>query len=542
MKKQRLTAKSFFSFISWGKSISASTLKADLLAGLTGAIIVLPQGVAYAMIAGLPPEYGLYTAIIPAVVAALFGSSHHLISGPTAALSVIVFTTVNQFAAPGSDLYIQLAISLTLFAGIVQLVLGLLRFGAVVNFVSHSVVLGFTAGAAIVISASQIKHMLGLNYPSGATAVDNLVLGWQHLNDFHIAPLLIGVVTILTCIVIKDLSPRLPYMLIAMMVSMALAFSMNGAGFDISLVGEVSGGLPPFFVPDVSAFPYDSMISGVVAVALLGLVEAISIARSVALKSKQNIDSNKEFIGQGLSNIAGSFFSCYVSSGSFTRSGVNYASGAKTPLAAVFAAIFLAVIMLFFAKYAAYIPIAGMAGILLVVAFNLIDVPHILDVVRHDRKEAIVLASTCIAALTMHLELSIYVGVAVSLFFYLRRTSRPVVDHLDCEELAMDKRLNGKVQVVRINGSIFFGSVQHLHSELQRIDTPNIIILGRGINFIDHLGVRMLAEFSQSSGKQVFFCRFKNTPRESLLKGDKTFSERQFYPSLTRLMSDMAST
>ncbi|KJY74818.1 SulP family inorganic anion transporter [Vibrio nigripulchritudo] len=542
MKKQRLTAKSFFSFISWGKSISASTLKADLLAGLTGAIIVLPQGVAYAMIAGLPPEYGLYTAIIPAVVAALFGSSHHLISGPTAALSVIVFTTVSQFAAPGSDLYIQLAISLTLFAGIVQLVLGLLRFGAVVNFVSHSVVLGFTAGAAIVISASQIKHMLGLNYPSGATAVDNLVLGWQHLNDFHIAPLLIGVVTILTCIVIKDLSPRLPYMLIAMMVSMALAFSMNGAGFDISLVGEVSGGLPPFSVPDVSAFPYDSMISGVVAVALLGLVEAISIARSVALKSKQNIDSNKEFIGQGLSNIAGSFFSCYVSSGSFTRSGVNYASGAKTPLAAVFAAIFLAVIMLFFAKYAAYIPIAGMAGILLVVAFNLIDVPHILDVVRHDRKEAMVLASTCIAALTMHLELSIYVGVAVSLFFYLRRTSRPVVDHLDCEELAMDKRLNGKVQVVRINGSIFFGSVQHLHSELQRIDTPNIIILGRGINFIDHLGVRMLAEFSQSSGKQVFFCRFKNTPRESLLKGDKTFSERQFYPSLTRLMSDMAST
>lgn len=528
-------------FLKWGEGVTLTSLKADFWAGLTGAIIVLPQGVAYAMIAGLPPEYGLYTAIIPAIIAALFGSSHHLISGPTAALSVIVFTTISQFASPGSALYIQLAITLTLCAGILQLAFGLLRFGAVVNFVSHSVVLGFTAGAAVVISASQIKHLLGLNYASGTTAIENLTLGIQHAPDFHLASLLIGIVTILTCVVLKELWSKLPHMLIAILVSMGLAYSMNNAGFEIQLVGEVSSGLPVFSVPNLSNVPFESMLSGIVAVALLGLVEAISIARSVALKSKQRIDSNQEFIGQGLSNIAGSFFSCYVSSGSFTRSGVNFSSGAKTPLAAVFAGLFLAVIMVFFAQYAANIPIAGMAGILLVVAFNLIDVPHIADIIRHDKKEAIVLLLTCIAAMTMHLELSIYVGVGASLFFYLRKTSRPVVDYLDNDDLAMDRDMSGLVQVVRINGSIFFGSVQHLHSELQSISAPNVIILGRGINFIDHLGVRMLAEFSQSSGKQVFFCRFKNAPREYLLKGDKVFNERQFYPSLTRLTSEFSS-
>lgn len=534
-------------FLAWGRTLTSASLKADFWAGLTGAIIVLPQGVAYAMIAGLPPEYGLYTAIVPAMIAALFGSSKHLISGPTAALSVIVFTTISQYAIPGSALYVQLALTLTLCAGIVQLLFGLLRFGGVVNFVSHSVVLGFTAGAAVVISASQIKHLFGLQYLSGSTAIDNLWLGLQHVPQIQWPSLLVGLVTIATCVLFKRYFPKLPNMLFAMLVAMGGAYLLNASLSQgepvIALVGEVSAGLPPFALPHMDVVQIESMLMGIVAVALLGLVEAISIARSVALKSKQSIDSNQEFIGQGLSNVVGAFFSCYVSSGSFTRSGVNYSSGAQTPMAAVFAGVLLAVIILFLAPYTAYIPIAGMAGILLVVAYHLIDIEHIRDIIRHDKKEACVLLATFIAALLLHLELSIYVGVAVSLYFYLRRTSHPVVDYFDSETLGLSCEVAKNTQVIRINSSIFFGCVPHLHRELQSIQTENLVILGRGINFIDHLVVQMLIEQVKQPGRRIYFCRFKQGPKDALVKGlaGSVKTEPLFYERLTLLLRDFSS-
>jgi len=349
-------------------------------------------------------------------------------------------------------------------------------------------------------------------------------------------------VTIGCCVGLKRISARFPSMLVAMMVAMGLAFWMNLHGREVVLVGEVSASLPRFALPEMSLADVQSMAGGILAVALLGLVEAISIARSVALKSKQRIDSNQEFIGQGLSNICGAFFQCYMSSGSFTRSGVNYTSGAQTPLSAVFAALLLALIMLSLAEYTAYIPIAGMAGVLLVVAYNLIDVPHIKDIVRHDRKEAAVLLATFVAALVLHLELSIYVGVLLSLFFYLRKTSKPSVDFLDGHELGLPNALVSSTQVVRINGSIFFGSVAHLHSELESIEASNVVILGRGINFIDHIGVQMLCEQASQPGRQIYFCRFKDGPRHSLLKGgDKhPIDPQQFYPGLSHLVADFS--
>ncbi len=526
--------------LAWLKTVNVGTLKADFFAGLTGAIIVLPQGVAYAMIAGLPPEYGLYTAIVPAMIAALFGSSHHLISGPTAALSVIVFTTVSQFATPSTSMYLQMVLTLTLCAGLLQLLMGLLRFGAVVNFVSHSVVLGFTAGAAVVITAGQLKHLFGLDVASAQTAFGDLWAVANAIDGLNIGTSLVGLLTILCCVLVKWYSSKLPNMLIAMILAMALAYGMNLQGNAITLVGEVSTGLPGFVLPSLSVSDIQLMSSGILAVALLGLVEAISIARSVALRSKQRIDSNQEFIGQGLSNIVGACFQCYMSSGSFTRSGVNYTSGAKTPLSAVFAALLLMLIMLLLADYAAYIPVAGMAGVLLVVAYNLIDFQHIKDIVNHDKKEASVFFVTFIAAIVLHLELSIYVGVALSLFFYLRKTSRPVVDYLDGDALGLSKEAASITQVVRINGSIFFGSVAHLHSELESIKRPRVVILGRGINFIDHLGAQMLSEQASRSERTLYFCRFKEGPRNSLLKDglEDSIAPEHFYSGLSDWIAD----
>ncbi|HFQ5077233.1 SulP family inorganic anion transporter [Vibrio vulnificus] len=526
-----------FPFLKWLPSVNVQSLQADFWAGLTGAIIVLPQGIAYAMIAGLPAEFGLYTAIIPAILASLFGSSHHLISGPTAALSVIVFTTVSQFAEPSTPLYIQLCFTLTLCAGLIQLLFGLLRFGAVVNFVSHSVVLGFTAGAAIVIGVSQLKHVLGLQYNSGETAMENLLLLGSHFVDFNGKELSVGMVTILVCVMCKRIWPKLPHMLLATLASMAFALWMNQAGYSVLMVSEVSSSYLSLSSPFAGLSHVEPMLGGIVAVAMLGLVEAISISRSVALKSRQSLDSNQEFVGQGISNIVGSFFSCYVSSGSFTRSGVNYSSGAKTPLAAVFAALLLLVIMLLFAPYAAYIPIAGMGGLLLVVAWHLVDVHHITTIVKHDKKEAVVLVATCLAALFLHLELSIYVGVGASLFFYLRKTSRPAIEQLSHDELKLEQ--HDDIAVIRINGSIFFGCVQYLHQEMQSVRAKHLIILGRGINFIDHLGVQMLDDYVSTSGRTVYFCRFKANAKSSLLKGASSVREEHFSERLTPLLNQI---
>ncbi|MGG5575059.1 SulP family inorganic anion transporter [Vibrio diazotrophicus] len=526
-----------FPFIAWLPQVKIDVVKADLLAGLTGAVIVMPQGVAYAMIAGLPPEYGLYTAIIPAILAALFGSSNHLISGPTAALSVIVFSTISQFADTGTPFYIQLCLTLTFCAGIVQLLMGVMRIGAVVNFVSHSVVIGFTAGAAVVITVSQLRHVLGLDYSSANTAIENLWLVILHLNQVQVFSLLIALVTIVSCVAAKRLLPAIPNMLVAMVTSVLLAFLLTQIGIHIDYVDQIQSSTLKLSAPELDLAIIGELSGGILAVALLGLVEAISIGRAVALKSKQRIDSNQEFIGQGISNLVGAFFSCYMSSGSFTRSGVNFSSGARTPLAAVFAGLILLLLMPVMAEYVSYIPLAGMGGILLVVAYNLVDIPYIRSIIQQDKKESAVLMTTFVAAIVLHLELSIYVGIMMSMFFYLRRTSRPVVDKVTPAELDIDEISFPDTQIVRINGSIYFGCVEHLQRELDSIKAQRIIILGKGINFIDHLGVQMLAELSTQGNREIYFCHFKANAKQALLHGSSVFKEPHFSERLTPLLA-----
>ncbi len=340
----------FLPFLSWAKQTTAATARQDAVAGLTGAIIVLPQGVAYALIAGLPPEYGLYAAIVPAIVAALFGSSWHLISGPTAALSIVVFTTISPLAQVGSAAYISLVLTLTLMAGLFQLMLSLARMGSLVNFVSHSVVVGFTSGAAVVIATSQIKNALGLELQSSG----NFILNWMAVADnilaTHLPSLVIAALTLSTLIIIKRWRKKWPNMLIAMVVgslaTQGLQLTTWLDASQIALVGQIPSQLPPLSAPLMTWDLLRQLAPGAMALGFIGLVEAVSIARSVATRSGQRIHGNQEFIGQALSNILGSFSSSYATSGSFTRTGVNYEAGATSPLAALFAAIFLALIVL----------------------------------------------------------------------------------------------------------------------------------------------------------------------------------------------------
>lgn len=491
-------------FLLWAPSVTGKVLKADILAGLTNAIVVLPQGVAYALIAGLPPEYGLYAAIVPAIVAALFGSSWHLISGPTAAMSIVVFTSVSPLATPGTPEFIKLVLTLTLMKGLFQLALAMARLGVLVNFVSHSVVIGFTAGAAVVIASSQLQNLLGLTLATDGTFVDNWLQVILHVSATDLYSLTIALVTLLLCVVIKKFRPRWPNMLLALIAASLLAWLLDPEQQHIALVGAISASLPPLSMPDFSLGNISALGSAALAISLLGLVEATAIARAIATRTHQRLDDNQEFVGQGLSNVVGAFFSCYASSGSFTRTGVNYTSGARTPLAAVFASLFLLVLMLLFSGLIAHLPIPAMAGLLLVVAWNLVDFHHICLIIRVGKSEATVLLATFFATLFVALEFAIYTGVFLSLVFYLKRTSTPrivtILPDPDSKHpffiSAEGKRLPycPQLRIIRIEGSLFFGAVNHVQEYLQQIREPRLLIVGNGMNFVDIVGADMLVQ------------------------------------------------
>jgi len=542
-------------FLRWWPSVNGSTTRDDAMAGLTGALIVLPQGVAFATIAGMPPEYGLYAAMMPAIIAALFGSSWHLVSGPTTAISIAVFASVSPFAHPGTPEFISLVLTLTFLTGVFQLILGLARMGVLVNFISHTVVIGFTAGAAMLIAGSQIKNFFGVGIPRGTPFFEILSLFVQHLQDINPYVTAVSVITLASGILVKRFMPKFPYMIAAMLVGSFAALFLNARyGVDVThikTVGALPSGLPPLSSPDFSFGALNQMLFPSLIITMLALTEAVSISRAVATKSGQHIDGNQEFVGQGLSNVIGSFFSSYAASGSFNRSGVNYAAGARTPLAAVFASVFLLIILLLVAPLAAYLPDAAMAGILFLVAWSLIDFHHISLLPKISRQETIVLWVTLIGTL-IDLEKGIFFGIALSLVFYLYRTSRPALepvlpdpDPASYHYTPLDGRPEcPQMKMMRINGSIFFGAVAHLQQQLQEIEESeperkHLVVMASGINFVDLAGAEFLAEAARQRRKMggtLSFYRMKNSLADTLKRGHfmDDVGEENLFPAKTR--------
>ncbi len=546
----------FLPFLRWLPMVNKGSIRADAMAGLTGAIIVLPQGVAFATIAGMPPEYGLYAAMVPAIIAALFGSSWHLVSGPTTAASIVLFASLSTMAEPASPEYVKLALTLTFMVGIVQALMGVLRMGTLVNFISHSVVIGFTAGAAILIAAKQIKNFFGIEMPRGLHFHEIFVELFNSLDVIN--PYVTGVAaaTLLSGVLVKRFLPKVPYMIAALLVGSVLAtwlnsrFGQNVTG--ISTVGALPASLPPLSAPDLSLETIKQLAPVAVAATLLALTEAVSIARSLAARSGQRLDGNQEFIGQGLSNVVGSFFSSYVATGSFNRSGVNYEAGARTPLAAAFAGVLLMGLMLAVAPYASYLPNAAMAGILFLVAWGLIDFHHIGKIIKASRSETGVLATTFFATLFLDLEFAILLGVMLSLGIYLSRTSRPrvlsrVPNPKDAKRaFTTDSGLPEcpQVKIIRIDGSLFFGAVDYVQQMLQRVNPAqkHLLIVTKGVNFIDLAGGELLEQEAKeraNAGGKLYLYEVKDTVCSMLTKGGfiKTIGDENIFDSKTQALT-----
>lgn len=494
----------------WFRFVTKESLKADAIAGLTGAVIVLPQGIAFATIAGLPPQYGLYTAMVTPIIAGLFGSSYHLVSGPTTAISIVVFSAISHHAVPGSDEFIAMTLTLTFLAGVYQLAFGLARLGALVNFVSHTVVIGFTAGAAILIATSQMKHISGIEIPKGESFMHTWMDLFLDVDNTNLYLVAIAVTAMATALVVKKFAPRAPNLLAGMVVSSLLALFLGNYTDGIKLVGEIPAQLPPLSSP-LFAFDTIKMLAPeAFAVALLGLIEAVSISRAVATRSNQRINANQEFIGQGMSNIVGSFFSSYAGSGSFTRSGINYEAGARTPMSAIFASLFLVAIVLLIAPLTAYLPIAAMGGIILLVAYNLIDFHHIFQVLTLSKSESAILLTTFFATLFLELEFAIYLGVLLSLVLFLAKTSTPQIPSLSLDS-SMGKfvQISDKpvkqcpqLKIIRIDMSIYFGSINHIQKRISQIVENeriyHILIIASGVNLIDLTGAEAMVSENNS--------------------------------------------
>ena len=549
----------FLPFLRWRGQITPDSLKADFMAGLTGLVLVLPQAVAYAFIAGLPPEYGIYTAIVSCSVAALFGSSWHLVSGPTAALAIVVMSVINGLGSHTPEQYIALMISLTLLTGVIQLALGVFRLGTLVNFISHTVVIGFTAGAAVLIAASQLKHLLGVELGSGLSLWQTIEQLWAHWESVNLVAVQAGVITILVAVVVRSINRRLPYLLLGMAAGSLACFLLDRDGSRVGYVGALPGQLPVPSLPEFSFASLKSLASGALAVALLGLIEAVSIARAIAVRSQQHIHGNQESIGQGMSNLVGSFFSCFASTGSFTRSGANYDAGARTPLATVFASVMLALVVVMAPAITERLPLSVMAGSILLISWNLIDFGSIRHILSSSRSEAAILLVTLFSTLLVELEFAIYIGVLLSLAIYLRRTSQPRIVRVAPLQQSERRHMRNiqrynleecpQLKIIRVDGSLFFGAVDHVQQQIRQLTAPgsgvrHILLVGKGINFIDVAGVEMLHQEInrlERLGGKLMICSLKGTVMDELERTGalKSLGDDHFYETPKTALADL---
>jgi len=500
----------------WFREVSKGTVKADAIAGLTNAAIVLPQGVAFAIIAGMPPEFGLFTAVIVALIAGIWGSSMIMVSGPTTAISAIIFASMSQFAAPGTETYIAMVLTLTFMVGIIQVVAGIFKMGGLISFISHSVLIGFTAVAALLIAASQLGGALGIKSGGGGGVFERLAQVAEHMGDINTTALIIAAVTVLTLAVLSQFSKKIPSYIIALVVGSGVAYLLDAPDQGVVMFAPLHSIIPSIGAPELSFGLVAKLLPVAATVAFVGLLSAISVGRAFALRRDEPYDSSQEMIGQGLSNTVGSFFQCYAGSGSLTRSGLNADTGAQTPFSSIFAAGFLLVLLWVLSPYLQFVPVPAMAGVILFVSYRLVNFGEIRHVLSSNKSETAILAATFLTGIFTELDLAIVVGVITSLCIFLYDSARPLL------AAGAPTEVNGRrvfknaaryelpecpqISVIRLDGPLFFASVEHVEQQFRQIEgtsgIPKIKLMGlKGLWKIDLSGADLLLKEIRRSRK-----------------------------------------
>lgn len=497
-------------------------LRYDLSAGLTVAIVGLPQAMAYALIAGVEPIYGLYTSIVTAIFASILGSSNLLVTGPTNAISLMIASNMRGMAT--DENFLLMLFLLTFLVGIFQLIFGLLRVGKLINYVSHSVIVGFMAGAGIIIALGQMDSFLGVSNIAHHMALGKFFLVLQNLGRINYMALVLGIFSIVIIVLCKRINRNIPGALLAIIFSAVFVVLFDLESQGVHLVGNVPRGLPPFRLLEFRWEWISLLWSGALAIAVVGLVEAIAISKSLAVASGQRIDANRDFLGQAFANIAGSFFQCIPASGSFTRSAINYESGARTKLSVVFSGVIVAIILLVFGSLARYIPRPSLAGVIIVVAYNMINKKAIAKIMRTNRQDGYVVAATLIATVLMpDLEWAIIMGVVVAILVHLWNTGevkisilRPLAEgsyvELEYGQINLSV-IDSPITILQIEGDLYFGAVSDLEEKLYKIlnqmQSKVYILRLKRVNVADLSALEMIERFVRDChkrGVQVVLC------------------------------------
>lgn len=503
--------KKYLPFLQWASTYKKSYFTKDLVAGLTVGIVLVPQAMAYAMIAGLPPVYGLYAAFLPVLSYVFLGTSRKIAVGPVAMDSLLVAAGLGTLAITGLAQYIAMVAVLALLVGAIQLILGLLRMGFLVNFLSKPVISGFTSAAAIIIIFSQLKHLLGTAAPSTSVFHTLVTDTWKYVGDVNPYALLIGGAGILLILGFKKWSARIPGILIVVLLAMLAAYFFKLEKYDVALVGAVPSGLPSFTIPDVQWEIVEQLWPIALALALVGYLEAISIGKALEVKSgEETIDANQELLALGSSNILGSFFQAYPVTASFSRSAINEQTGAKTNLAALFSVILVVLTLLFLTPIFQYLPNAVLASIIMVSVFSLIDVSYAKKLWENNRDEFIVLLITFLATLFLGIKEGIFVGMLSSLLLMVYRTSNPhfaVLGNIKNSDYYKNiQRFKDEIEVrddlliVRFDAQLYFGNATFFKTELLKqvkqkgASLKGVILNAEAINYIDSTAADMLTK------------------------------------------------
>ncbi|MBI4969036.1 MAG: sulfate permease [Rhodospirillales bacterium] len=482
-------------------------LKADLIAGVTVSLVLIPQSMAYAQLAGLPAHYGLYAALVPVVVGALFGSSKHLATGPVAVVSLLTASTFMGHALPGDDVFPILAILLAMMVGVIQFALGIFRLGFVVNFLSHPVIVGFTNAAAIIIALSQLPKFLGLPIERSDRFLVDIGTMLLELPRTHWPTLAFGIAALVLMAGLKRWWPQFPSVLAAVALTTAISWLIDYQGLGGSVVGAIPAGLPSVALPVTDVNTLITLLPGALIIALVGFTEAISIAKAIAIKTKDRIDPNQELIGQGLANLLGSLAQAYPSSGSFSRTAVNYSAGAKTGLASLVSAMMVVVALLFLTPLLFHLPQAVLAAIIMMAVGGLIDFPAMRHAWSANRHDGVASAITFAATLGFapQLDLGIFFGATLAVLLFLYRTMRPRVallgrfDDGTLRDLAVHPDLpnDPRMILIRFDGQLYFANVAYFEDELlaavaAKPEAQYVLVVGDGINQIDASGEEVL--------------------------------------------------
>ena len=511
--------RSYFPILEWIQEYNKTLFKGDLSAGITVAVMLIPQGMAYAMIAGLPPVYGLYAAIFPQLIYAIMGSSRQLAVGPVAMDSLLVATTLNTMAIVDTQHYISLAIFLAFFMGVIQVFLGLIKFGFLVNFLSKPVINGFTSAAAIIIGLSQLNHMLGVEISQGNVLQALIQSIWEVRTEIHLLTLMITLGSIFLIFGIKRFSKKIPVALVVVILTTLLTSQLNWNEMGLSIVGTIPSGLPAFNFQWIAVEDIYPLFPMALTLSLIAFLEAISIAKAIEVKeNKETVDPNQELIALGAANVFGSFFQSYPTTGGFSRTAVNHESGAQTGVAAIISAAVVGLTLVFFSSWFYYLPKPVLGAIILTAVINLVDLKYPYQLWSSHREEFFILLFTFLITLFMGIMEGVLLGTLASLSLMVYRSSQPHIAILgrikgtkhyrNIHRFTEEVETFPGVLILRFDGQLFFGNHSYFKKQIADLlgrETKKIrylVIDASPINYIDASASNTLNHWIQNLNKE----------------------------------------